>query len=70
MSTRRSTRAQRVLAAVNRVGWAIERQSGSHRVRERQGWSNFVFAFHDRDEIGPKMLARVARHTALTPADV
>ena len=27
----------------------------------RPGWSDVVFAFHDRDEIGPKMLARIAR---------
>jgi len=26
--------------------------------------------FHDRDEIGPKMLARIARHTGLTPDDL
>ncbi len=26
-----------------------------------------LFAFHDREEIGPKMLARIARRTGLTP---
>jgi hypothetical protein len=30
----------------------------------------YVFAFHDREEIGPKMLARIARHTGLTPEDL
>jgi predicted RNase H-like HicB family nuclease len=29
-----------------------------------------VFAFHDREEIGPKMLARIAKHTGLTPEDL
>jgi hypothetical protein len=29
-----------------------------------------VFAFHDGDEIGPRMLARIAKHTGLTPDDV
>jgi hypothetical protein len=29
-----------------------------------------VFAFHDRDEIGPRMLARVAKHTGLKPEDL
>jgi hypothetical protein len=24
---------------------------------------DFVWAFHDKDEIGPKMLARIAKHT-------
>jgi secondary thiamine-phosphate synthase enzyme len=27
----------------------------------RSGWANFVFAFHDDEEIGPKMLARIAK---------
>lgn len=70
MSTWRSSRARRVLAALNRIGWTTKRQTGSHRILEREGWSNFVFAFHDREEIGPKMLARIARHTGLTPDDL
>ena len=70
MNTWRSSRARRVLAALSRIGWKIKRQAGSHRVLEREGWPNFVFAFHDREEIGPKMLARIARHTGLTPDDL
>ena len=67
MSRWRSTRARRVLAALEHIGWKIKRQSGSHRVLEREGWPNAVFAFHDREEIGPRMLARIARRTGLTP---
>ncbi len=65
-----STRAQRVLAALLRLGWRVKRQSGSHKVLAKDGWPDFVFAFHDGDEIGPSMLARIARHTGLTPADL
>jgi len=36
----------------------------------RDGYPNYIFAFHDSDEIGPKMLARVAKHTGLTPDDL
>jgi hypothetical protein len=36
----------------------------------RDGYPDFVFAFHDDDEIAPRMLARVAKHTGLTPADL
>ncbi|MCH7930454.1 MAG: type II toxin-antitoxin system HicA family toxin [Proteobacteria bacterium] len=70
MSRWRSTRARRVLAALERIGWKIKRQSGSHRVLEREGWPNIVFAFHDREEIGPRMLARIARRTGLTSDDL
>jgi predicted RNA binding protein YcfA (HicA-like mRNA interferase family) len=71
MSQWPSTKAKRVLAALLRIGWQIKRQSGgSHRVLERLGWSDFVFAFHDGDEIGPRMLARIGKHTGLTPNDL
>jgi predicted RNA binding protein YcfA (HicA-like mRNA interferase family) len=66
-----SAKANQVLAALLRIGWSIKRASGgSHRVLQRQGWPDFVFAFHDRDEIGPRMLARIAKRTGLTPSDL
>jgi predicted RNA binding protein YcfA (HicA-like mRNA interferase family) len=70
MSRWRSVRARRVLAALQTIGWAIKRQSGSHIVLERDGWPDYVFAFHASEEIGPKMLARVARRTGLAPEDL
>ncbi len=36
----------------------------------RSGWADFVFSFHDDDEIGPRMLARIAKHTGLRPEDL
>jgi hypothetical protein len=29
-----------------------------------------VFAFHDDEEIGPRMLARIAKHSGLRPEDL
>jgi hypothetical protein len=37
---------------------------------EKAGYPDYVFAFHDGDEIGPKMLARVAKHTGLRLNDL
>jgi len=65
-----STRAQPVLAALTRIGWSLKRQSGSHRVLSRAGSPDFVFAFHDGEEVGPRMLARIAKHTGLKPEDL
>ncbi len=65
-----SARAKRVLAAMLRIGWTVKRQTGSHRVLARPGWSDVVFAFHDNEEIGPRMLARIAKHTGLRPEDL
>ncbi len=70
MSDWRSTKAKRVLAALLRIGWSIKRQTGSHRVLERPGWPDVVFAFHESDEIGPRMLARIAKVTGLAPEDL
>jgi predicted RNA binding protein YcfA (HicA-like mRNA interferase family) len=70
MSAWASTKARRVLTALLRIGWSIKRQRGSHKTLERSGWPDFVFAFHDGEEIGPHMLARIAKHTGLTPGDL
>jgi predicted RNA binding protein YcfA (HicA-like mRNA interferase family) len=64
-----STKARRLLAALLGIGWQVKRQTGSHRTLSREGWPDFVFAFHDGEENGPKMLARVAKHTGLRPED-
>jgi predicted RNA binding protein YcfA (HicA-like mRNA interferase family) len=66
----RSVRAKRLLAALLRLGWSVKRQSGSHRVLQRPGFPDFVFAFHDNEEIGPRMLARLSKHTGLTLDDL
>jgi predicted RNA binding protein YcfA (HicA-like mRNA interferase family) len=65
-----SVKARRVLAALYRIGWQLKRESGSHRTLSREGWPDYVFSFHDQDELAPKMLARIARHTGLTPSDL
>ncbi|VTT98209.1 periplasmic or secreted lipoprotein : YcfA family protein OS=Methylobacter tundripaludum SV96 GN=Mettu_2448 PE=4 SV=1: YcfA [Gemmataceae bacterium] len=70
MSQWPSAKARRVLAALLRIGWQVKRQTGSHRVLVRAGWADYVFAFHDEEEIGPRMLARIAKHTGLTPGDL
>jgi predicted RNA binding protein YcfA (HicA-like mRNA interferase family) len=59
-----------VLSALKRIGWAEKRRKGSHAVLERHGFDDFVWAFHDRVEIGPKMLARIAKKTRLKPEDL
>jgi len=70
VSAWRAVKARRVLAALLRIGWTIKREAGSHRVLARESWSDFVFSFHDNDEIGPRMLARIAKRTGLSPDDL
>ena len=70
MSQWPSSKAKQVLAALIRIGWHVKRQSGSHRTLAREGFPDYVFAFHDGDELGPRMLARIAKHTGLRPEDL
>jgi predicted RNA binding protein YcfA (HicA-like mRNA interferase family) len=66
-----AAKANRVLAALFRIGWSVKRHSGtSHRVLRREGWRDMVFAFHENEEIGPRMLARIAKRTGLKPEDL
>ena len=57
MSPWPSVKAKRVLAARPSMGWRVKRQSGSHKTLVRDGFPDFVFAFHDGEEIVPRMLA-------------
>ena len=70
MSQWPSKKARIVLTAILKLGWDIKRQTGSHRTLSRSGWPDYTFAFHDTEEIGPRMLARVAKHTGLKPEDL
>ncbi|HEU0300577.1 MAG TPA: type II toxin-antitoxin system HicA family toxin [Longimicrobium sp.] len=70
MSEWPSAKARRVLSALLRIGWSIERERGSHRTLSRPGWSNYVFAYHDGEELGPRILAKIAKHTGLSPEDL
>jgi hypothetical protein len=42
-----------------------------YQIRHRDSkFPDYIWAFHDKEEIGPRMLARIAKHTGLTPADL
>ncbi len=70
MSAWPASKAGRVLRALKKIGWTEKRQSGSHITLSRPGSADYVFAFHDSDEIGPAMLARIAKITGLQPTDL
>ena len=70
MSRWRSVKAKRLLAALLRIGWTLACQNGSHRRLKRAVWNNYTFAFHDADEVGPGLLAQIAKKTGLKPEDL
>lgn len=65
------TKARLVYSALLKISWQLKRQGkGSHRFLKRPSWPDFTFAFHDGEEIGPRMLKRIARRTGLKPEDL
>ena len=54
MSPWPSVQAKKVLVALQSIGWHLQRQSGSHKTLAPDGCADFVFAFHDGEEIGPE----------------
>ena len=70
MSKWPATKARRVLGALERTDWQVKRQRGSHRLMVHPKWPDYEFAFHDQDEIGPRMLARIAKRTGLKPDEL
>jgi len=65
-----AAKAKKVLAALQSIGWRVKRQSGSHKTLEHTEYPDYVFAFHAGEEIGPRMLSRIAKHTGLQPGDL
>lgn len=72
MSIWPSCKARKVLRALERIGWHFDHRAsdGSHHVMVREGYPPIVWAFHDGVEIGPRMLARIAKQTGLKPSDL
>lgn len=68
-----STKARVVLRALLKIGWYVERQSAtSHKVLRHKAdkFPPYVWAFGDGDELGPKIIARIAKHTGLRREDL
>ena len=70
MSQWSSTKARMVYKAPLKIGWTCLRQVGSHKKLSRTNFPNYTWSFGDGDELGPAMLARIAKHTGLKPTDL
>ncbi len=50
--------------------WEIVFQRGSHIKLLHPQRGTYMFGFHDKEELGPKMLSKIAKYTGLTPEDL
>jgi predicted RNA binding protein YcfA (HicA-like mRNA interferase family) len=58
--------ARRILAALERAGFREARRRGSHRFLVHDDGRTLVFAVHDRERVGPKLLAKILRDARLS----
>jgi predicted RNA binding protein YcfA (HicA-like mRNA interferase family) len=65
-----STKARIVYKALLKIGWTYLRQVGSHKKLSRPNFPNYTWSFGDGDELGPAILARIAKKTGLKPSDL
>jgi predicted RNA binding protein YcfA (HicA-like mRNA interferase family) len=66
-----SRKARVVFRALLHIGWTVKAdKASSHTQLERPGWGEYTWAFHEGDELGPKILSRIAKRTGLTPEDL
>lgn len=65
-----SVKAKQVFAALLKIGWRVKRQTGSHIVLERERFQNYTWAFRSYEEIGPRMLSKIAKRTGLRLEDL
>jgi predicted RNA binding protein YcfA (HicA-like mRNA interferase family) len=57
--------ARRVLRALERAGFVLIRQRGSHRVYRNAQGRQLTFAYHDTVRLGTPALRRVAKDAGL-----
>lgn len=74
MSQWSSSKASRVLKALEKIAWTEKpgkAKGGSHRKLYHPSYPNpYTFSFHDSAEVGPVALARIAKKTGLKPEDI
>ena len=71
MSKFPSTKANRVYAALLRIGWTPKRsKSGSHIQMQKAGFADFTWAWHDSVELGPVAMKKIAKLSGLKPDDL
>lgn len=60
-----ASKVERAYAARIELGRRLKRRSGSRRTLSRNHSPDFVFAFHDGVDVGPRMLVHIAEHARL-----
>jgi len=66
-----SKKARQVFKTITRLGWTIKKEKGSsHKQMIHAEYPEATWAFGDDEEIGPKMMARLAKTYHFNPDDL
>jgi len=66
-----SKKGRQVYRALLGIGWKVKTEKGSSHVQlEHPDHGEYTWSFGDAEEIGPKMMARIAKKTGLKPSDL
>lgn len=56
-----------MLAALQRAGFAEARRRGSHRFLAHADGRTLLFAAHEGERVGPKLLAKILKDARIAP---
>ena len=59
--------ARRVLGALERAGFREARRRGSHRFLVHDDGRSLLFAVHERERIGPRLLTKILKDARVSP---
>jgi predicted RNA binding protein YcfA (HicA-like mRNA interferase family) len=66
-----SKKANQVYRTIEKLGWVVKNaKGGSHKQLQHPEWGEATWAFHESEEIGPKMMARIAKVFKFKPEDL
>lgn len=65
-----TTKARLVLRALEKTGWIVLRQTGSHKILSKPGYKNYSFSYNDSDELNNIILKIISKATGLQPEDL
>jgi predicted RNA binding protein YcfA (HicA-like mRNA interferase family) len=62
--------AREIVAALEKAGFAIARQSGSHMIYKNAAGKRVTVRFHGTKILHPKVLKSILRDASITPEDL
>jgi predicted RNA binding protein YcfA (HicA-like mRNA interferase family) len=62
--------ARQITAALERVGFFLARQSGSHMIYKNSAGKRVTVPFHARKTLHPKLLRSILRDADINPKDL